>query len=54
MSKVRNLINITDLSLEEIDYLIEIADDIVAHPEQYNEILAFLVPTQVLPQKAKV
>lgn len=38
MSKVRNLINITDLSLEEIDYLIEIADDIVAHPEQYNEI----------------
>ena len=38
MSKVRNLINITDLSLEEIDYLIEIADDIVARPEQYNEI----------------
>lgn len=40
MSKVRNLINITDLSLAEIDHLIEVADDIVAHPEQYNEICA--------------
>lgn len=38
MSNVRNLINITDLSLDEINHLIEIADDIVAHPEQYNEI----------------
>lgn len=38
MSNVRNLINITDLSLAEIDHLIEIADDIVAHPEMYNEI----------------
>lgn len=40
MSNVRNLINITDLSLAEIDHLIEIADDIVAHPEMYNEICA--------------
>ena len=38
MSNVRNLINITDLSLAEIDHLIENADDIVAHPEMYNEI----------------
>ena len=38
MSEIRNLINITDLTLEEIDHLIEVADDIVAHPEVYQDI----------------
>lgn len=40
MENVRNLINITDLTLEEIDHLIEIADDIVANPEEYQDICA--------------
>ncbi len=38
MSNVRNLINITDLTVEEINKLIEVADDIVAHHEKYDEI----------------
>lgn len=38
MENVRNLINITDLTLDEIDHLIEVADDIVAHPEAYQDI----------------
>ena len=38
MNQVRNLINITDLSVEEINHLIEIADDIVARPEAYQDI----------------
>lgn len=38
MGQVRNLINITDLTVEEIDHLIEVADDIMAHPENYQEI----------------
>lgn len=38
MPKVKNVIKITDLSREEIDHLIEIADQIEAEPEEYNEI----------------
>lgn len=38
MENIRNLINITDLTLDEIDHLIEVADDIVAHPEMYQDI----------------
>ncbi len=38
MSEIRNLINITDLTLEEIDHLIEVADDIVANPTEYQDI----------------
>ena len=38
MEKIRNLINITDLSTDEIDHLIEIADDIIADPEKYQDI----------------
>ena len=34
---MRNLINILDLSTEEIDELIAVADDIIANPENYNE-----------------
>ena len=38
MENIRNLINITDLTLDEIDYLISVADDIVANPETYQDI----------------
>ncbi|MBR2706809.1 MAG: aspartate carbamoyltransferase [Mogibacterium sp.] len=38
MEKIRNLINITDLSAAEIDHLIETADDIIADPEKYQDI----------------
>ena len=34
----RNLISITDLSIEEIDHLIDIANDIVENPEAYVDI----------------
>ena len=40
MSELRHLINITDLSVEEIDHLIEVADDIVDNPEAYQDICA--------------
>lgn len=44
---MRHLINITDLTVEEINQLIDVADDIYAHPEKYydkckNKILATL------------
>ena len=38
MSEIRNLINITDLTLEEIDHLIDVANDIVANPTVYQDI----------------
>ena len=34
---MRNLMNITDLSLDEIDELIATAEDIIANPEKYQE-----------------
>lgn len=34
---MRSIINILDLSTEEIDELIAVADDIIAHPEKYRE-----------------
>ncbi len=37
---VRNLINITDLTVEETDHLIAVADDIIANPEAYQDICA--------------
>lgn len=40
MSEIRNLINITDLSVEEIDELIRVADDIVANHSAYEDICA--------------
>ena len=40
MSEIKNLINITDLSVQEIDHLIEIADDIIEHPEHYWDACA--------------
>ncbi len=35
---MRHLLNITYLSIEEIDELIATAEDIIARPEQYNEL----------------
>ncbi|EJU19764.1 aspartate carbamoyltransferase [Peptoanaerobacter stomatis] len=40
MDRVRNLINITDLSVQEIDKLIEVADDIVKNHNKYENICA--------------
>ena len=40
MKELRHLINITDLSVEEIDHLIEVADDIIDDPEAYQDICA--------------
>ena len=34
---MKNLLNILDLSVEEIDSLIKVADDIIADPEKYKE-----------------
>ncbi|MBO5060711.1 MAG: aspartate carbamoyltransferase [Clostridia bacterium] len=34
---MRSLINITDLSVEEIEELISVANDIIANPEKYRE-----------------
>ena len=34
---MKDLIDILDLSIEEIDELIEVAKDIIAHPEDYRE-----------------
>ncbi len=38
MENFRNLISITDLSIEEIDHLIDIANDIVENPDAYMDI----------------
>ena len=40
MNEIRNLINITDLSVEEIDDLIGVADDIALNPAAYENICA--------------
>ena len=37
---MKNLMNITDLSLEEIDELIATAEDIIANPEKYQDACA--------------
>ena len=34
---MRNLIDIKDLSVEEIDELIQVARDIMQNPEKYSE-----------------
>ena len=34
---MKNLMNITDLSVEEIDELIAVAEDIIANPEKYQD-----------------
>ena len=38
MKDIKNVINITDLSKEDIDHLIDIANDIAENPDDYNEI----------------
>ena len=40
MAELRHVINITDLSVEEIDHLLKVADDIIDHPEEYQDICA--------------
>ena len=40
MKEIRNLINITDLTVEEIDELIAVADDIVENHADYEDICA--------------
>jgi aspartate carbamoyltransferase catalytic subunit len=40
MDDIRHLINITDLSVEEIDHLMKVADDIIDNPEKYQDICA--------------
>ena len=35
---MRNLIDITDFSVEEIDELIAVAEDIIANPDGYREV----------------
>ena len=40
MSEIRSLIDITDFSVEEIDELIATAEDIIAHPEKYQDACA--------------
>ena len=37
MENIRNLINITDLTVDEINDLIKVADDIVANPVKYQD-----------------
>lgn len=40
MKDIRNLINITDLTIEEIDQLIDVANDIVENHSAYEDICA--------------
>ena len=40
MGELRHLISINDLSTAEIDHLLEVADDIIADPEAYQDICA--------------
>lgn len=40
MSEIKNLINITDFTVEEIDQLIAVADDIVENHSAYEDICA--------------
>lgn len=40
MNEIKNLINITDLTVEEIDELIRVADDIVENHSEYENICA--------------
>ena len=56
MKEIKNVINITDLSTEEIDHLIEIADSIEANPRGYSDICRgrklatlFFEPSSALP-----
>ena len=40
MKELRHLINITDLSVDEISHLVEIAEDIIDNPENYQDACA--------------
>ncbi|MBQ7242071.1 MAG: aspartate carbamoyltransferase [Firmicutes bacterium] len=41
MENIRHVINITDISVDEINELIEMAKDIIAHPEEYRELCRY-------------
>lgn len=38
--EIRNLISITDFSIEEIDRMISLAEEIMVHPEEYASACA--------------
>ncbi len=38
MKEIRNLINITDLTVEELDQMMELAEDIIENPLDYQDI----------------
>ena len=40
---MKNLINILDLSVEEIDEMITVADDILVHPEKYRDACKYKI-----------
>ena len=40
MKELRHLINITDLSVDEISHLVDVAEDIIDNPEKYQEACA--------------
>ena len=40
---MKNLINIMDLTVEEIDEMITVADDILVHPEKYREACKYKI-----------
>ena len=35
--RMKNLMNITDLTIEEIDELVKVAEDIIANPVKYQD-----------------
>ena len=59
---MRHLIDPMDLSVEEINHLLDLADDIILHKEKYQEVckhkklatLVFLLPIPLLPQRERV
>ncbi len=40
---MKNLINIMDLTVEEIDEMITVADDILEHPDKYREVCKYKI-----------
>ena len=49
--RVRSIIDILDLSVEELDDLIAVANDIIAHPKDYADACRGLRPcVELLPE----
>ena len=58
---MRHLIDPMDLSVEEIEHLLDLADDIILHKEKYQEVCKhkklatlFFVPSLLQQQKERV